>query len=118
VQTFKAFMKKTSGDSIDTRIACFLCQYRITPHSTTGISPAKMLMGKRPRSRLDLALPNLTSKVEQKQQSQKNKYDRRARHRTLQLGDNVQIRNFSTGDGWLPGTIVKASGPLSFNVKL
>ena len=74
-------------------------------------------MGRRPRSRLDLALPNLTSKVEQKQQSQKNKYDQRARHRTLQLGDNVQIRNFSTGDGWLPGTIVKASGPLSFNVK-
>eukprot|EP00731_Ephydatia_muelleri_P025722 Em0017g805a len=43
VQTFKEAMKKTKGN-IDVRIARFLFQYRITPHATTGQSPAQLLL--------------------------------------------------------------------------
>ena len=45
VQTFKEFMKQTSGDSINTHVLGFLLQYCITPHSTTGISLAELLLG-------------------------------------------------------------------------
>ena len=45
VQTFKDFMKKMKDGSVDVNVSRFLLQYRITPHSTTGISPAEMLLG-------------------------------------------------------------------------
>lgn len=30
----------------------------------------------------------------------------------------MNVRNFATGDNWLPGSIVESLGPLSFRVKL
>lgn len=60
VQTFKESMEKSSKDSISTRLSRFLFLYRITPHSTTGVSPAEMF-GRRPHSKLDLLVPKLIS---------------------------------------------------------
>ena len=111
-------MKKTSGDPINTRVLRFLFQYRITPHSTTGSSPAELLLGCCPRSRLDLLLPGISNQVHQKQQTQKENHDKHSRLRTLQVGDNVQVHDFPNGNGWVPGIIIKASGPLSFQIKL
>ena len=34
------------------------------------------------------------------------------------IGDNVQIQDFLTGNGWVPGVIAKVSGPLSFHIKM
>ena len=118
VQTFKSFMKKSTSGSIKARVSRFLMQYRITPQTTTGISPAEMMMGRRPRSRLDLLIPNLATKMQHKQQSQKHYHDKRSRQRIFEVGDRVSVKNFPTGDNWLQGTIVKVSGPLSFQVKL
>ena len=118
VQTFKAYMKKSTTGTINARVSCFLSQYRITPHSTTGISPAEMLLGRRPRTRLDLLRPDINSRVQLRQQSQKWHHDQKARERKFQVGDSVSVRNFTTGDTWLPGTIVESRGPLSFQVKL
>ena len=55
VQTFKTTLKKTMPTDVATSLVRFLFQYRITPHSTTGISPAELLLGRRPRSHLDHA---------------------------------------------------------------
>ena len=118
VQTFKNFMKKMKEGSIEANVSRFLLQYRITPHSTTGISPAEMLMGRRPRSCLDLIIPDMSSKIQKKQQTQKFNHDQRARSRTLQVGDTVNVQNFPTGDGWLPGIIMEENGLLSFQIKL
>ena len=54
VQTFKDGMKKVKGDTLETKVARFLFNYRITPQTTTGLSPAEMLMSLRLRSALDL----------------------------------------------------------------
>ena len=54
VQTFKEGLKKVTQGDIQTRLARFLFQYRITPHTTTGIAPAELMLGRRPRSHLDL----------------------------------------------------------------
>ena len=46
VQTFKEGMKRGTTADLETRLTRFLYQYRITPHTTTGISPAELLMGR------------------------------------------------------------------------
>ena len=60
VQTFKESLCRNTEGSMDTRISRFLLQYRCTPHSTTGISPAELLFGRRPRTLLDLIVPDVS----------------------------------------------------------
>ncbi len=60
VQTFKAYTKKAP---LRDNLSQFLFQYRMTPHS---ISPSELLLNRRPRSKLDLAIPNLAQKVRAK----------------------------------------------------
>ena len=57
VQTFKTAMKKSASEGdIDTRLARFLFHYRTT-NSTTGVSPAKLLMGRKLKTHLDKLRP-------------------------------------------------------------
>ena len=63
VQTFKVFMKKSTASTIKTCVLHFLSQYRITAHSTTGVTPAEMLFGHRPRTRLDIFRPGISNRV-------------------------------------------------------
>ncbi|XP_061131311.1 uncharacterized protein K02A2.6-like, partial [Syngnathus typhle] len=58
VQTFKEGMKKMKEGTIQTRLSRFLFSYRITPHATTGLSPAELMMSRRLRSALDLVVPD------------------------------------------------------------
>ena len=69
VQTFKQAMKSalTDGGSLNQKITCFLLQYRNAVHATTNESPAKLLLGRELRSRLDLIKPNTRDTVEKKQ---------------------------------------------------
>ena len=62
VQTFKFFLKKTPNGTLEDR-SKFLLNYRLTPHSTTGITPAELLLGRRPHSVLDLVRPDLSKHV-------------------------------------------------------
>ena len=70
VQVFKQGMCKQSMGSIHEKIARLLFQYCITPHSTTGTTPAEMLLGRKLHFRLDLLKPNIGQKVIDKQQQQ------------------------------------------------
>ena len=45
VQTFKFALKKLSSGSL-ARVNNFLFKYRITPQTTTGISPAQLMLGR------------------------------------------------------------------------
>ena len=48
VKTFKEGMKNcisSSSESIECCLSRVLFQYRITPHSTTGVSPSELLFG-------------------------------------------------------------------------
>ena len=118
VQTFKESMKKMSNGSIGTRLSRFLFTYRTTPHTTTGISPAKLLFNRRPRTRLELLRPCIQSHVLKKQQNQKVTHDKSAKARKFQVQDRVYAHNFSDGEVWIPGVIAKCIGPLSFIIKL
>ena len=93
-------------------------QYRVTPHTTTGSSPAELLFGRRLRTRLDAIRPSLEQQVETKLLGQKENYDKRARERTFAETDRVYVRNFGRGETWLAGDIVQTLGPVSFQVRL
>ena len=118
VQVFKTSFKKMREGTVADRLARVLFSYRVTPHSTTGLSPAQLLCGRNLHSRLDFVLPDPTARVEAQQQRQKESHDQHSRTRKFSVNDQVYARNFRSGQAWLPGSILKASGPVSFVVRL
>ena len=120
VQLFKDAMKKLSATpaTVEGKIAQFLFRYRITPHATTGIAPAELLMHRRPKSHLDLLHPNVTSRVHDNQQRQKRNHDTHARPRSFQISDHVLVRNTGKGPKWMDGTVKQQTGPVSFLITL
>ena len=118
VQTFKESMKKMKEGSIETKVSRFLFQYRITPHTTTGVAPAELLMGRKLVSRFDLLTPDVGQRVERKQEEQKQRHDCHAKERLLKPGDQVYARNYAQGEKWVPGRIDQRTGPVSFTVEL
>ena len=111
VKIFKEYLKKSSKDSLETQISRFLFRYRITPHSTTAVSPAELLLGRRPRSHLDFVRPHLEQQVQDKQLAQQaNRGGRVAKE--FADGSLVFAKNFAvTGPRWLSGTISRSCGP-------
>lgn len=118
VQIVKRGLKKITKGSMRSRLAQILLSYRLTPQTTTGISPGELLLGRRPRSRLDLLKPHTARRVERNQLKQKMQHDSRARERNFDVGDHVFVRNYHQGDKWLPGVLLKKTGPISFTAKL
>ena len=118
VQIVKKGLKKITRGSMRTRLAQILFAYRLTPQSTTGVSPSELLLGRRPRSRLDLLKPNTAERVEENQLKQKEKHDQRSRERNFAVDDDVFVRNYHNGDKWLSGKILKKTGPVSYKVRL
>ena len=118
VQTFKAYMRKAPDVPLRDNLSKFLFQYRITPHTTTGISPAELLLNRRPRSKLDLAIPDLAQKVRSKQLKQKLTHDHHTLSRKFNGGDKVYICDLPSKKDWVSGTIESTAGPLSYNITL
>ena len=80
---------------IQERLSKFLLIYCLTPHSTTGIAPAELLMGRRPRSLLDNLHPDLSLKVGNRQAKQKLSHDNSKPTRTFAVGEVVFAENFT-----------------------
>lgn len=118
VKIFKEGVKKLKKGTMQTKIDRVLFRYRITPHSTTGASPAEMLMGRKLRSALDLLKPDLHLRVENEQERQKVAHDKHSVAHSFQVGEAVYARNFRPGPMWEPAHIVEAAGTLSFKVRL
>ena len=75
VQILTRGLKKVTSGTLRSRVDTVLCSYRITPQTTTGVSPSELLLGKRLRTRLDLLKPNLATRVENKQLQHKTNHD-------------------------------------------
>ena len=118
VQTFNECMKKTSKDSIDTRISRFLFRYSLTPHST----PVYHLRS------CSLAVAYAPSWISSDLPSSNESWpDRKVRRllttneqkdRTITLQSRVLIRNFAPGDIRLPGTVTQCLGKQTFLILL
>ena len=97
VQVVKQGISKQSTGTLNDQISWVLFQYRITPHSTTGVSPAELLMGRRLWSKLDLLKPSIEQTVTNKQLQQKEGHDRHCRHHTFKTGEKVFMKNQNKG---------------------
>ncbi|KAI0213198.1 hypothetical protein LSAT2_001793 [Lamellibrachia satsuma] len=105
------------GGTVETKVPRFIFRYRNTPQSTTGLSPAEMLLGRRPHSHLDLMHPDIGQRVHQRQQKQVESHSVHAKDRTLRVGDTMYVMR--TGKTkWFRGVIVEQTGPVSFRVRL
>lgn len=116
VQTFKDGMRKMKGDTLETEVSRYLFNYRITPHTTTGLSPAQMLMSQKLRSAFDLLIPDVKSKVLHKQQKQKEGHDKSCKLRNFEVGDSVYERNYSSGPKWISAE--SCTGPLLYKTAI
>ena len=95
----------------------FLFRYRITPQSTTGQSLSKLLLGRRFRSHLDLLQLDLSSKVHQKQNYQKETYDYHVQECSFEVDDLVLAKNYRQGSPRLLGAIINKRSTTSFLVR-
>lgn len=123
VGSLKKVLRTTSNTNIQLTIDRFLFNYRLTPHTTTGVSPAELMFGRRLRSRLDLLNPwdSVAAKVADNQQKQSFHHTSFPRKLNLQIDSPVMIRNYSRGQGgpkWIPAQIQQQTGPLSYRCEL
>ncbi|XP_043232594.1 uncharacterized protein K02A2.6-like isoform X1 [Amphibalanus amphitrite] len=123
VQTVKQGLRKQGNGTLHTKLARVLFTYRSSPHSTTGVTPAELMTGRRMRTRLDCMLPSLQDRVVSSQWKMKERYDRQAQRRTILPGMSVLVSQVSglAGVGrttrWLPGHCINISG-LKLTVRL
>lgn len=119
VRIFKEGMKKLEGfgGTVHTRLSRFLLAYRSTPQTTTGVTPAELLLNRRLRTRLDLIRPELRHRVEAQQRAQKEHHDNTKKERLFAEGNSVLVKNFSPGPKWKKAHIESRTGPLLYTVK-
>ena len=118
MQTLIRVLKCTPGNSVQERLTRFLFDYRIMPHTTTGVPPCEVLMNHRLRSRLDLFHPDVSRKVESRQVKQKELRDQRSLKQFTE-NDQVYVQDFTTRKPkWIPGTVGQVTGPSSYRIKL
>lgn len=106
VQVFKNGLKKVTEGSLQTRVSRFLMNYRNSPQATTGNSPAFLMFGRDLRVPLSMVHPSLEQHVKSKQASQKQYHDQCSQDRSIQVNDDVFVRNYLKGQMWLPGKVV------------
>ncbi len=118
VRTFKRAMRAGEKDepSIHRRLSDFLFSYRSTPHATTNTSPSELFLQRKLRTQFDLLKPSIKGTVEAHQAAQKVNHDQHSKLRSLDLGSLVMVKDFRHSKQWIPGTIVKKLGPLTYHV--
>ena len=100
-------LRKTSGD-INTCLSQFLFQYRITSHSTTGRSPAKLLLGRKPHSHLDFIFPSVERHVTKNQERQmEENYDVHTRQHSFQVSEEVYALDHRVMPKWIPRKVTE-----------
>ena len=112
----KSGLRKPKGD-FELRLQRTLFSYRSQPQSTTGVTPAELLLNRKLRTKLDLLHPDLSSKVAEKQWKQQEKGSNRS-ERKFEPGDQCLVRNYRSGDKWIAGKVHRCLGPRNFEVEL
>ena len=100
------------------RVSRIRARYRITTQTSTGVAPAELLLGRKPRSRLDLVYPEINRKMRQSQASRKLAHDWHTKDRTMLEGEAVYASNFRSVPKWMPGVLKQSTGPISFAVQM
>ena len=94
--------------------------YRNTPHTTTGITPAELPLGRKPKTLLNLVKQNIAERVRIYVESKvsRNNIMATARNWSFSTQQDVYVRNFGTGPQWIRAQIREQHDPLSFTCRL
>ena len=117
VKSFKSAMKSATNDrgTIHTKLAKFLLSYRNAPHSTTGVSPATLMFGRKLRTKLDMLHPDTRAKVAHNQSRQVASHSQ-ANPTSYAKGDPVLARDYRGQQRWQHAKISSQQGPRNFTV--
>lgn len=117
VKIVKNVIKKARREGIDPELAIqrYLLVYHNTPHCTTGESPARLLQGRRLRTRLDVIKPDHGRKLRNKEYAATEIAKEGSRN--LSPGDSVWFRNFSNNVKWSDGQVIERLGRNNYSVK-
>nr|XP_046472602.1 uncharacterized protein K02A2.6-like [Neodiprion pinetum] len=108
VQMIKFALKKVDDKkNVNASLRKILIQYRNTPHSTTGKTPAELFLGRKIRCKLDLLKP-----VVAKEQAINVKACK------FSINQRVLVRNYTKNNKWVFGRILEHRGNLLFKIKL
>ncbi|GFT51646.1 uncharacterized protein K02A2.6 [Trichonephila clavipes] len=103
-------MHKYEG-TIQQKLSTFLMQYRKAPNVTTTLSPAILFLKRDIRTRIDLLLPELKTKIQDKLRRDNFEF----RDRKFDVGDRVAVRVYRAANTrWKFGTIVNQDGVLHY----
>ena len=76
-------------------------------------------MNCRPRSHVDRLFPDFQRHVQKKQAKQAASHNNSKPLRSFKVGDLIYTKGFSsTPLIWIPGTVAKVTGPLSYHIEL
>ncbi|XP_048481264.1 uncharacterized protein K02A2.6-like isoform X1 [Plutella xylostella] len=111
VETFKSAITKIKegGNSLAYAINLFLSDYRSTPQRTTGVSPARLMLGRELRNRFSLLRPPpLTEDIYNKVQSR----EQGNRETKFEVGQKVMVKDYRRDSKpWVQGLIIEESIP-------
>ncbi len=123
----KQVLQGNEARSLKHRMANFLLRYRNTPHSTTGVSPAELMVKRQLRMRFSLVRPQIQKEVEKRQFDSPEvqfevQFDRtRKVEREFDIGDVVRVKNMraeSKLEKWLLGSVSEVFGSRNYMVKI
>lgn len=106
--------------SLRHQLANCLFQYRNTPHSVTGVTPAELFLKRKPRTKFSVLQPNMEMHIQNQQDKLQQQHGKSCvKMRELSLRDSVNVRNNRGGvEKWVPGTVIRRLGPLTYLVKV
>lgn len=112
-----ASIGKDNNIDFDTILNRFLFDYRNTPHTTTGETPAKLFLKRSVKTRFDMLKPPLVdAHILKRQRNSENNYKGK-RNECFSDGQHVFIRDYRNPNkkSWMPAKIKKQLGPRTYS---
>lgn len=119
LKTLKQSLRTSKMDqtSLNKSLANFLLTYRNTPHTTTGETPAKLLMERELCTRLTCLKTSVHETVELQQDKIRAMISEPAC--LFEKGRHVTVHDYrELGEKWIPGIIAVITGPLSYEMEI
>ncbi|XP_049867459.1 uncharacterized protein K02A2.6-like isoform X1 [Pectinophora gossypiella] len=120
VETFKTHVTKIkeSGHPLTCAVNLFLFDYRSMSHNITGISPAKLMLGRELRNRFSLLRPPAVTEKSYDMLEKHYNNSVNTRKVKFDIGEKVMVRDYRKGaKPWVQGIIVDESVPeTTYNV--
>ncbi|XP_063363502.1 uncharacterized protein K02A2.6-like [Cydia amplana] len=105
-------IKESRGNTIQSAINLFLFDYRVTPHSTTGVTPASLIYNRDLRSRFALLRPPPVIERAQHMLEKQREQASGSRNIEFMVGEKVMVKDYRKNrQPWIQGVIVEESIP-------